>query len=525
MKHIWIIVLFVFLPLTSFAQADTVRVFHRAQLPERTEVVEQSFATAQTPSLQHTPDSVVRVEVITMHHYTDTLTRIAYTPDSVARQREEVTHADPNDRRGHYVEIHAGGGYGSLGYQLSGAQNKVTGFVSAIIQAQYAYFFHPNWGIGAGLWFTNYTSFAHIGGAYKWLDQTDTDSEQHYDHTATVNRWREREIIHSAGIPLSIQFQYNQDDWKARIFAALGAAPSIAVMKHYQVVEGEITHTGYYPAWQLELKEMHEFQTKRYEQEACAQGTLSIRPQIAVFADFGALVPMTQQLDLLLGVYANYSVNDVNGSAKKALGWKDETFTFMEEYKGAYATDLASASHPWEAGVKIGIHWRYIRPDKHKTIDYFDYFMREDTTIDLLSRCDTVVTERWDTLTRVHIAKAAEEVERLNKIYFDYDSYRLSKETKDYLSSIVGILNKVPDAKIAIDGHASEEGQRLHNEQLAYNRAKAVAKYLISKGIDRHRVIVIGHGSLVPNEENVNHELPLDRRAEVKIVQKQSEIE
>lgn len=74
----------------------------------------------------------------------------------------------------------------------------------------------------------------------------------------------------------------------------------------------------------------------------------------------------------------------------------------------------------------------------------------------------------------------------------------------------------MPDAKIAIDGHASEEGQRLHNERLAYNRAKSVAKFLVSQGIDKDRVIVIGHGSLIPNEENVNHELPLDRRAEVR---------
>jgi outer membrane protein OmpA-like peptidoglycan-associated protein len=83
----------------------------------------------------------------------------------------------------------------------------------------------------------------------------------------------------------------------------------------------------------------------------------------------------------------------------------------------------------------------------------------------------------------------------------------------------------MPDAKIAIDGHASEEGQRLHNERLAYNRAKEVAKFLITNGIEKERVIVIGHGSLVPNEENIHHELPLDRRAEVKIVQKQSDLE
>jgi outer membrane protein OmpA-like peptidoglycan-associated protein len=175
--------------------------------------------------------------------------------------------------------------------------------------------------------------------------------------------------------------------------------------------------------------------------------------------------------------------------------------------------------------VEGGIHWHHIAAPKHKTIDYFDYFTRTDTTVQLIARNDTSIVSRVDTLTRAHIAKAAEEVEKFNKIYFDFDSYKLSEEAQNYLASIVGVLNKVPDAKIAIDGHASEEGQRRHNEKLAYNRAKSVAKFLVSQGIDKDRVIVIGHGSLIPNEENVNHELPLDRRAEVKVVQKQSEIQ
>ena len=167
----------------------------------------------------------------------------------------------------------------------------------------------------------------------------------------------------------------------------------------------------------------------------------------------------------------------------------------------------------------------HIKPDKHTIVDYYDHFTRRDTTVDLIPRQDTILTERIDTLTRAHILKAAEQVEKFNKIYFDYDSYKLTPEAQNYLSSIVEVLNKVPDAKISIDGHASAEGQVKHNEKLAYNRAKEVAKYLISKGLDKKRVIVIGHGSLISNEENINHELPLDRRVEVKVVQKQSELQ
>ena len=483
------------------------------------------------PLVAASTDSLVRVTTRLINTYIDTIRVVRYSQDSLPRIDTSYVAADSTGRKGHYIQAYIGGGYGSIGFHLNDAHGgKVTGFVTGRLQAQYAWFFHPNWGVGAGLWFTNYTSIAHIGGEYRWTQDkngnplVDSDVEQNYHHIANIQKWRERETIHNFAIPISLQFQYKKDDWKARIFAELGIAPSFAVSKKYRVLEGEVAHSGYYPAWELTLDRMHEFATIDYKNAPQSKGTLSVRPQVAIFADLGALLPLTPQIELFLGGYFNIVANDANSSDRRDIGWKDATFTFMDEYAGAYATTNASASHPFEVGVKVGVHWHYIKPDKHEIVDYFDYFTRQDTMVDIIHRRDTIISERIDTLTRAHIAKAAEEVEKFNKIYFDFDSHQLSEESQNYLSSIVSVLNKVPDAKIAIDGHASEEGQRRHNERLAYNRAKAVAKYLVEQGIDKKRVIVIGHGSLVPNEENVNHELPLDRRAEVKVVQKQSEI-
>ena len=464
-----------------------------------------------------------------IRHFTDTIMSVAQLPDSTLQQREMIIPADSSDRRGHYIEAHVGLGFGSLGYRLAGASNRTNGSLSGILQLQYAYFFHPNWGVGAGLWFTNYTTYAHIGGPYTWLDQTDTDYELHYDHTARVNRWRERETIHNLGIPISVQFQYEQEDWKARIFASLGIAPSFSVMKQYRVLEGEIAHSGYYPAWDLTLTDVHEFGTKYYTNLPSAQGSLSVRPQVALFADLGALRPITKQIDLFVGGYFHFVMNDANSSAKHALGWKDATFTFMEDYTGAYATDLASASHPWEAGVKVGIHWHYIAPDKHEMEDYFEYFTRPDTTYSYVDRADTIIEVIPDPIPEP-VKRVAREVEKFNKIYFAFDSYKLTNRAKNYLSSIVEALNKVPEAKIAIDGHASSEGQSVYNDILSENRARAVSNYLIKNGVDKDRVIIVGHGSRLPNEdpepeEQAREKKSLDRRVEVKVVYNDQEVE
>lgn len=532
MKRLWVFVWAFSFTLMLFAQTDTVRIIRAGEVPERTESSEQYFSRETNPDAPQLPDSLVRVEITTIQYFTDTLTSIVYTPDSVALQREEVIKTDSADRRGHYIEAHLGLGYGSLGYQLSGAKNYVTGSFSALLQLQYAYFFHPNWGVGAGLWFTNYSSTAHIGGDYVWTQYkngkplVDSDTEQNYHHTASVHKWRELETIHNLGIPISLQFQYQEEDWKARIFAAVGIAPSFSVSKAYRVSVGEIAHSAYYPAWDLTLDNMHEFVTKDYRNAPQSKGTLSVRPQVAVFADFGVLMPMAKQVDLFLGAYANVVANDANSSTRRDIGWRDTRFDFMEEYAGAYATTNASASHPFEAGVKIGIHWHYIKPDKHEIIDYFDYFTRQDTTVEMLPRRDTVITERIDTLVRAQlpIERVAEEVEKLNKIYFALDSYQLTNKAKAYLASIVHILNDAPDAKIAIDGHASVEGDPTHNDILSQNRAKSVYKYLLRLGLKSDRIVVVGHGSRIPNEDKEREELKRDRRVEIKVITNENEM-
>jgi outer membrane protein OmpA-like peptidoglycan-associated protein len=429
-----------------------------------------------------------------------------------------------------------------LGYSLSGAANRVSGSFSGLVQLQYAYFFHKNWGVGAGVWFTNYTSIAHIGGNYVWTQYAngnplkDSDTEQNYHHTASVHKWRERETLHNIGIPISLQFQYEEPDWKARIFAEVGIAPSFSVSKKYRVLEGEIAHSAYYPAWDLTLENMHEFVTRDYRNAPESKGELSVRPQVAVFADFGALLPATKQIDVFLGAYFNMVANDANSSVRRDIGWRDTQFDFMETYAGAYATNNASASHPYEVGVKVGIHWHYIKPDKHETIDYFEYFTRQDTTIAYVPRQDTVITAHADTVIpeptkpmvivkKDKLAELAEEVEKLNKIYFALDSYKLTNKAKVYLSSIVELLNGVPEAKISINGHASVEGDPTHNEILSKNRANSVYRYLVRMGLKSDRVVVLGHGSRIPNEETDREELKRDRRVEVKVIREQNEKE
>ena len=115
-------------------------------------------------------------------------------------------------------------------------------------------------------------------------------------------------------------------------------------------------------------------------------------------------------------------------------------------------------------------------------------------------------------------------MEKFNKIYFAFDSYRLTNKAQDYLNSIIDALNNVPEAKICIDGHASSEGKTEYNDILSENRAKAVANYIVNHGVDKNRIVTTGHGSRVPNEDTEHEEMHRDRRVEVYVVINENDI-
>ena len=490
---------------------------------------------ASSVTLQAHSDTIIR-------QFIDTVTSVTLVPDSTLKQREEMVPADSTDRRGHYIQAHVGIGYGTLGYHLAAPVSHVYGSVSAIFQAQYAYYFHQNWGVGAGLWFTEYMSYTHLGGQFKWYDQMDTDTEQHYDHIADVRRWVEHETLHNIGIPISVQCRYIWESLSGGknlgIFGALGVAPSFTVLHKYRVTEGTIAHSGYYPAWDLTLEDLHEFKVKNYENDPRSRGEVNVKPQVDLFADLGLLVELTRQIDIFVGGYANVSLNSANNFPtvdKHGIGWQDEVFTFMEPYVGLYNTSAASASHPWEAGVKVGLHWHYVDHPTPQMVDYYDYFTRPDTTIQYIARQDTSIVEQPDEeyaseegtgpARQTRMQMFAQEIEPFSKIYFPFDSYKLTNKAKRRINQVYSVISKESDIHIAVCGHASTEGQDPYNDNLSRQRANAVAQYLIKKGIDKDRITIRFFGSRVPNEDTEYEEMRRDRRVEVIIIDENEQTE
>jgi outer membrane protein OmpA-like peptidoglycan-associated protein len=108
----------------------------------------------------------------------------------------------------------------------------------------------------------------------------------------------------------------------------------------------------------------------------------------------------------------------------------------------------------------------------------------------------------------------------LRNIYFDTGKATLKPESFQELSKLEQMLKENTNYKIEISGHTDKIGSDDLNKKLSQNRANAVVKHLIAKGIDPGRLTAVGYGEEKPLASN-DDELEgreINRRTEFEIV-------
>jgi outer membrane protein OmpA-like peptidoglycan-associated protein/tetratricopeptide (TPR) repeat protein len=106
-----------------------------------------------------------------------------------------------------------------------------------------------------------------------------------------------------------------------------------------------------------------------------------------------------------------------------------------------------------------------------------------------------------------------------DKIFFDFDDFKLDSIDIDKLDSLYNFLNKNHNAITLISTHTDNIGSDEYNKLLSEKRAQSIINYLIKRGIDRSRIYYMGYGYEIPSDDNNTKEgRQLNRRAEFKII-------
>jgi outer membrane protein OmpA-like peptidoglycan-associated protein/tetratricopeptide (TPR) repeat protein len=131
-----------------------------------------------------------------------------------------------------------------------------------------------------------------------------------------------------------------------------------------------------------------------------------------------------------------------------------------------------------------------------------------------------------DKVDTVVIKKSAPKLFIISNIYFEFNNSMLTDESKTVLdSTLLVIMLAYPNIILEIGAHTDHLGSNFYNMGLSRKRASSVVQYLISKGINKERLIPIGYGEtkpLVLSVDQYGRDIPQarekNRRIEFKLV-------
>lgn len=92
----------------------------------------------------------------------------------------------------------------------------------------------------------------------------------------------------------------------------------------------------------------------------------------------------------------------------------------------------------------------------------------------------------------------------LQGVTFEYNSARLTAESRPVLDEVAVDLKKYPQLRVELQGHTDSIGSDAYNLKLSDGRAQSVRDYLISQGVGASQLEAKGYGEAQPIADNTN---------------------
>ena len=181
----------------------------------------------------------------------------------------------------------------------------------------------------------------------------------------------------------------------------------------------------------------------------------------------------------------------------------------------------------YENYFSIGNFYRNSKTKKQQTLSrspfFFSYYYIDDVSVIALEdQKPEIVAEplKEEVLnTEPETSIKTNEIYTLKNVLFEFNKAQLLDVSLNELDKLHKHLKENLNLNIEIYGHTDNIGLDKRNKALSEQRAKAVADYLISEGLNLSRIESFGFGSSKPISGNETEEgRQLNRRVEFKVI-------
>lgn len=232
------------------------------------------------------------------------------------------------------------------------------------------------------------------------------------------------------------------------------------------------------------------------------------------------------KMKICTGAWNPYLVSQL-GVYFTAERFKDNTTQFTVKQRPQVLLDVTPMHSQPETWIEIENVFTATGGEKYFTFGNFD----NDSTVTITKRdadgmmcefayyyADDIViepTSAYPTVASANVAFSKQfepgKTFIARGINFDLDKSTLRPESYLQLHAISGELKRKKNLKVEIRGYTDTTGNEAHNLQLSRARAKVVADYLVSTGIEQSRIKYGGYGSADPVSTT---DVALNRRVE-----------
>ena len=175
---------------------------------------------------------------------------------------------------------------------------------------------------------------------------------------------------------------------------------------------------------------------------------------------------------------------------------------------GAIATALAKDFMSGVSQIYISINGQDYTPMNHEKT-----FAKEGEYTISLYAVDHVGNAEKP--TEYKVTSTSNAAVRMENIYFETNSAKISPKSYSELNQLVDILKKFPNVHLEIRAHTDSWGDSKYNQILSERRAQTAVGYLVSKGIPQSRLTAKGYGETqLVNECSQNVRCSAEKHAE-----------
>jgi OmpA-OmpF porin, OOP family len=253
-----------------------------------------------------------------------------------------ITTVAQNDKQ--HILFSFGGGLQGLSNHLEEGSPKMG--AGGLINASFQYSLYKNWSVAIGMGLQTAKSTATLN-FMSSQDAVDSDGDS-YEYRTYFSGWEEKQSALFLEIPLGAIYQYPVNR-RFEVLTNIGVKIAIPILDKYKVKSGELTTTGYYRQWNVELTDMpqHGFATitEKYN------GNINLKTTVALDIEAGSLYRLTDDMDFYFGAYFSYGFSNMIDKNSNPVYQDNGT------YNGVLRSKLADRVGLINLGVKVGIRW------------------------------------------------------------------------------------------------------------------------------------------------------------------------